>query len=40
MQLLEKNPSDRIGHADDVAEILFEVAERIAGDRPRRCRRQ
>ena len=31
LQLLEKNPSDRIGHADDVAEILFDVAERIAG---------
>jgi len=31
LQLLEKNPSDRIGHADDVAEILFDVAERAAG---------
>ncbi len=31
LQLLAKNPSDRIGHADDVAEILFDVAERAAG---------
>ena len=31
LQLLAKNPSDRIGHADDVAEILFDVAERATG---------
>ncbi len=34
LQLLEKNPSDRIGHADDVAEILFDVAERAPGSGP------
>ncbi len=33
LQLLAKSPSDRIGHADDVAEILFDVAERANGAR-------
>jgi serine/threonine protein kinase/tetratricopeptide (TPR) repeat protein len=27
LTLIEKNPSDRIGHADDVAEILFDLAD-------------
>ncbi len=30
LKLLEKSSSDRIGHADDVAEILFDVAEQTA----------
>ncbi len=34
LQLLAKNPSDRIGHADDVAEMLFDVAERANGTAP------
>ena len=33
LTLLDKTPSDRIGHADDVAEILFDLAARETGQR-------